>query len=307
MIRKAMGETMATDSNLRKLQLTELALMQDFDRMCKKHGLRYYLLGGTLLGAVRHGGFIPWDDDVDLCMPRDDYMRFLELAPAELAGKPGIGLVSVYSDETYRQGMAKITDSSVRVINRSANEERHEEAWIDIIPMDGFPVGVAAAMQKIRLMFWRVMDCTAEFDYVIDTKRDRGFAGNLAVKAIGLFSKVVRPYGDDFHRVLIKTENCLRRYAYDESPRTINLHAARGFREIFDREWLGEGKPVMFEGIEFVAPANIEAVLTAIYGPDYMTPPPEGERNWHNSEIIVPENAQGEALASASPATSENL
>ena len=303
MIRKAMGETMATDSNLRKLQLTELALMQDFDRMCKKHGLRYYLLGGTLLGAVRHGGFIPWDDDVDLCMPRDDYMRFLELAPAELAGKPGIGLVSVYSDETYRQGMAKITDSSVRVINRSANEERHEEAWIDIIPMDGFPVGVAAAMQKIRLMFWRVMDCTAEFDYVIDTKRDRGFAGNLAVKAIGLFSKVVRPYGDDFHRVLIKTENCLRRYAYDESPRTINLHAARGFR----REWLGEGKPVMFEGIEFVAPANIESVLTAIYGPDYMTPPPEGERNWHNSEIIVPENAQGEALASASPATSENL
>lgn len=240
-------------------------------------------------------------------MPRDDYMRFLELAPAELTGKPGIGLVSVYSDETYRQGMAKITDSSVRVINRSANEERHEEAWIDIIPMDGFPVGVAAAMQKIRLMFWRVMDCTAEFDYVIDTKRDRGFAGNLAVKAIGLFSKVVRPYGDDFHRVLIKTENCLRRYAYDESPRTINLHAARGFREIFDREWLGEGKPVMFEGIEFVAPANIESVLTAIYGPDYMTPPPEGERNWHNSEIIVPENAQGEALASASPATSENL
>ena len=195
----------------------------------------------------------------------------------------------------------------MQVINRSANEERHEEAWIDIIPMDGFPTGVAALMQKIRLMFWRVMDCTAEFDYVIDTKRDRGFVGNLAVKAIGLFSKVVRPYGDDFHRVLINTENCLRRYAYDESPRTINLHAARGFREIFDREWLGEGKPVMFEGIEFVAPANIEAVLTAIYGPDYMTPPPEGERNWHNSEIIVPENAQGEALASASPATSENL
>ncbi len=284
-----MGETMSIDPNLRKLQLTELALMKDFDRICKKHGLRYYLLGGTLLGAVRHGGFIPWDDDVDLCMPRPDYMRFLDIAGEELAGKPGIGLVSVYSDDTYRQGMAKITDSSVQVINRSANEERHEVAWIDIIPMDGFPTGISAILQKIRLLFWRVMDCTAEFDYVIDTKRDRGFAGNLAVKMLGAFSKVVRPYGDDFHRVLMNTERCLGRYSYDESPRTINLHAARGFREIFDREWLGEGRIVEFEGIPFVAPANIEAVLEAIYGPDYMTPPPEGERNWHNSEIIVPE------------------
>ena len=284
-----MGETMSIDPNLRKLQLTEFALMKDFDRICKKHGLRYYLLGGTLLGAVRHGGFIPWDDDVDLCMPRPDYMRFLDIAGEELAGKPGIGLVSVYSDDTYRQGMAKITDSSVQVINRSANEERHEVAWIDIIPMDGFPTGISAILQKIRLLFWRVMDCTAEFDYVIDTKRDRGFAGNLAVKMLGAFSKVVRPYGDDFHRVLMNTERCLGRYSYDESPRTINLHAARGFREIFDREWLGEGRIVEFEGIPFVAPANIEAVLEAIYGPDYMTPPPEGERNWHNSEIIVPE------------------
>lgn len=284
-----MGETMSIDPNLRKLQLTELALMKDFDRICKKHGLRYHLLGGTLLGAVRHGGFIPWDDDVDLCMPRPDYMRFLDIAGEELAGKPGIGLVSVYSDGTYRQGMAKITDSSVQVINRSANEERHEVAWIDIIPMDGFPTGISAILQKIRLLFWRVMDCTAEFDYVIDTKRDRGFAGNLAVKMLGAFSKVVRPYGDDFHRVLMNTERCLGRYSYDESPRTINLHAARGFREIFDREWLGEGRIIEFEGIPFVAPANIEAVLEAIYGPDYMTPPPEGERNWHNSEIIVPE------------------
>ena len=275
--------------------MVEFSLMCDFQRICEKHNLRYYLLGGTLLGAVRHGGFIPWDDDVDLAMPREDYMKFLEIAPAEIAGREGIGLVSLYNDETYRQGMAKLTDSSIKVINRSANEERSEEAWIDIIPMDGFPKGFGGFIQKIRLLFWRVMDCTAEFDYVIDTKRDRGFAGNLAVKLLGAFSSVVHPYGRDYHRVLMNTEKCLGRYAYDESDRVINLHAASGFKEIFDREWLGEGTPVEFEGHTFTAPANIEAVLNCIYGPDYMTPPPADQRNWHNTEIVSVEEGERNA------------
>lgn len=277
---------MVADSNLRKLQMVEFSLMCEFKRICEKYGLRYYLLGGTLLGAVRHGGFIPWDDDVDLCMPRDDYMRFLEIAPAEIASCPKTSIVSLYNDDAYRQGMAKMTDSSVRIINRSANEERTEEAWIDIIPLDGFPSGFGGMVQKIRLLFWRVMDCTAEFDYVIDTKRDRGFAGNLAVRLIGVFSRFVHPYGHDYHRVLLETEACLRRFTYDAPGRVINLHAARGFREIFDRVWLGEGTDVEFEGATFKAPANVDAVLCTIYGSDYMTPPPADQRNWHNSEVI---------------------
>ena len=69
---------------LRELQLMQLEMALEVDRICKKHGLKYTLIGGTLLGAVRHGGFIPWDDDVDLLMPRPDYKRFMKLAQSEL-------------------------------------------------------------------------------------------------------------------------------------------------------------------------------------------------------------------------------
>lgn len=71
---------------LRRLQLTEMGMLEDIDRVCREHNITYFLDAGTLLGARRHGGFIPWDDDVDLGMPRDDYERFLQEAPEALGG-----------------------------------------------------------------------------------------------------------------------------------------------------------------------------------------------------------------------------
>lgn len=271
---------------LRELQLIELELMEWFADFCEQHGLRYYLLGGTLLGAVRQGGFIPWDDDVDLCMPRPDYVKFLELAEEALVGTD-MHIESVYHDRGFRQGMAKITTSRMQVVSRAASIEHVEDAWIDIIPMDGFPAGgLATAIQKARLMWWKVMDATTEFEHVVDVKRDRGPVGNVAVKALGMFCKVVRPYGDDSNQVFMNTERALQRFRYDESPNVINLYAAKGFKEIFPIETFGEGIPVQFEGRTFIAPADTHTTLCTIYDENYMTPPPENERNYHNSEVL---------------------
>lgn len=281
-------------SPLRKLQLVELDLMERIDALFKQLGLRYYLLGGTLLGAVRHGGFIPWDDDVDLGVPRPDYMKFLEYAEQhpEALRREGetcaIKVVSIYSDPQCRQGMAKLTCDAVRVVNRSSDEVRYEDAWIDLIPLDGYPApGPSAFAHRMRLTWWKGMDALTEFDYVIDTKRDRGFAGNLMVKTVRALSHVFRPYGDDFHRVLLKWDSALRSRAYDENPRALNLMAAVGFRELFPRADFGEGQPILFEGKAFMAPDNVPGVLTQIFGPNYMTPPPDDERNWHNTEVIT--------------------
>lgn len=183
--------------------------------------------------------------------------------------------------------MAKVTTDKMKIINRSANAERVENAWIDVIPLDGFPAGgFASIAHKIRLMFWKVMDATAEFDYVVDTKRDRGALGSVALKVLELFCRVVRPFGSDYHRVFMRMERALKRYDYDSESFVLDLYAGRGFKEIFPRSALGEGVPLMFEGRLFTAPSDTDAVLRIIYNEDYLTPPPEGERNWHNSEVI---------------------
>lgn len=280
------GNDERATGKLRELQLVELELMEWFVDFCARHDLRYYLLGGTLLGAVRHKGFIPWDDDVDICMPRPDYVKFLETVEEELVGTD-MRIESVYHDRSFRQGMAKITTSRMQIVNRSASVEHIEDAWIDIIPMDGFPGNrLAAAIQKTRLMWWKVMDATTEFEHVVDVKRDRGLVGNAAVKALGAFCKVVRPYGDDSNRVFMNTERALQRFRYDESPNVINLYAARGFKEIFPAAAFGDGMPVEFEDHTFTAPADIHTTLCRIYDENYMTPPPANERNYHNSEVL---------------------
>lgn len=271
---------------LRDLQLCELRLLKRFVEICTKHNLRYYLLGGTLLGAVRHDGFIPWDDDVDVCMPRPDYMRFLEIAEEELAGSD-MGISSIYHDKMFRQGMAKMTTSSMQIINRSANVEKVEDAWIDVIPMDGMPCSsIGKWWYKVRLMYWKVMDATTEFDYVVDTKRDRGAVGNIAVRVLGFLCKYIHPYGKDFNRVFLSTERLLMKYDYESSDWVINMYTGVQFREIFPRSFFGQGTDIGFEGEILCAPENIPGVLQIIYGNDYMTPPPEGQRNWHNSEVL---------------------
>jgi lipopolysaccharide cholinephosphotransferase len=270
-------------TELRKLQLIELAILKEFVRICEEKNLRYYILGGTLLGAVRHKGFIPWDDDVDVCMPREDYERFFKYAE-EWLGKEYTCLHYKKSAD-YRYAFGRVCSKSLKVINRSANIPREEFAWIDIIPLDGFPDGkIERFILKVRLSFWWNLNQIAQFDELVDQKRKRSFMGTFLVKVASLFAKIGKHL--DYHICLDKLNEILMECPYDSNTEyIINFLAAYGFDETFPRESFEGGKGYGFEDGIFIGPNDFDTVCQIIYG-DYMTLPPESERNKHNLEIV---------------------
>ena len=267
--------------DLRKLQLIELSLLDRFKEICEINNLRYYLLGGTLLGAIRHGGFIPWDDDIDVCMPRKDYDIFLEVC----LNNPikDIDVKSHDRNEDYRYPFARMSTSKMQIINHSAIKPRVEDVWIDIIPLDGLPKSkIARGVHKIKLAFWWNLNQIAQYEELVDQKRKRSLFASFCVKLAGIVHHLVKV---NYKTCLKHLDKNLKKYKYDEEEIIINFVAAYGFQETFPKKAFAEGKKYLFEGKEYFGPVDYDCVCKQIYG-DYMTLPPENERNKHNAEII---------------------
>ena len=273
---------MSNDS-LRRLQLTELDILQEFIRVCEKHGFRYYMLGGTLLGAIRHKGFIPWDDDVDVCMPREDYEKFIRLSAKEF--NKGYSFM-MYQKGNSKYPWARMISKKMKIINHMANIPREEYVWIDIIPLDGMPDSkLKRFFHKFRLSFWWNLNQMVQYDELVDQKRKRSLKGKIAVKAAGCFKWLGKLI--DYRRCLHKLNKILMKYPYDmKSKQVINYLAAFGFKETFDRSCFEDYAEYEFEGQMIRGPVDADSVLRTIYGDDYMTPPPMDDRNKHHAEIV---------------------
>lgn len=126
--------------NLRKLQETELEILLETDRICRKYEILYQLSGGTLLGAVRHKGFIPWDDDVDICMLREDYNRFLSICEKELGEK--YFLQTYETDSEFFHSFARIRKNNTLALQRQyKGMDMHHGIFIDVFPLDNIIEG----------------------------------------------------------------------------------------------------------------------------------------------------------------------
>lgn len=269
------------NNKLRQLQLEELKLLNIFIQICEDNKLRYYMLGGTLLGAVRHQGFIPWDDDVDVCMPREDYEQFIAIAKGKLEMPTYISCMEY--DNNYRYCFARIATTEMKIKNFSAKIPRIEDVWIDIIPLDGLPVRkIELLIHKGKLFFWRSMNQIAQYDELVDQKKKRAGVEALLVKVAGwqIWKNLI-----SYHFCMTKIKEELKKYKYDNSEEIINFMAADGFTEIFNKEWFMDGAKLGFEGEMIMAPINADLVLKKIYG-NYMQLPPVDQRNKHNSEIL---------------------
>lgn len=279
-----MGSSEAEIAPIRRLQLAELGALDMVVAICEACDLRYYMLGGTLLGAVRDSGFIPWDDDIDIALPREDYETFKVVA-AHVLEEP-YALECYEETPGYRYSWARVTNSTVSESIGLANKERVECAWVDLIPLDGMPdLPVSRLFHKARLAFWWNLNQIVQFDELVDQHRDRSRLGAALVRLASSF-KWVGSFVD-YHTCLEGVNRALKSCPYDGSETTdiINYLAAFGFKETFPRASFGSGRDYVFEGRSVKGPADSEQVLTTIYGPDYMTPPPVEEQNKHQGHV----------------------
>lgn len=256
---------------LRELQDEQLAILDAIEDACRSHNLRYYLNEGTLLGAVRHQGYIPWDDDIDIAMPREDYDRLLDL-PAD-ALPSSIRLWSIKTDPRYHLPFAKAVSTLPSNFRNTAPQDISPQfagPRIDIFPLDRVPFSggpeQTASYKKIRR--WR--------DYLL---LKRGVPIKMTWKR--RLQKLVA-HGRSY--------NWLHQNIYKESTRhnrsLLSIYTAnwassyRPSKHTVPNEWYGKPQMMMYEGKMRPCPAKPSNILHQIYG-EYMTPPPPDKR--HNA------------------------
>lgn len=256
----------------REIQLQELEMFKYFIEFCEKHAITYYLCGGTMLGAIRHQGFIPWDDDIDLFVPRADFEKLITLHHAYNEGTP-------YEVSTFRLG--NLNRAFIRIFNKNIpiekeflNDEYDKYLWIDIFPLDGLPDDdkeVEQLYRKIR-----------RYSKMLVWKRARFGVGKTFV------AKVVKPMIKlallpiSMTTILKKIEKLATKYPMETANYvgevTLGLHGKneRNLKVAFLPQI-----DVVFEGLTVKGMANYEQYLTLKYG-DYMTLPPEEKRETHS-------------------------
>lgn len=251
-------------STMREIQLCAFDILVEVVRVCEKNGLTYYLNFGTLLGAVRHKGFIPWDNDIDIEMPIGDYLKFLKIAPKEISKD--------FFVQTYKTDPGfNLLWTQVRANNTTslpvkfANWDIHWGMHIDIFPL------VRVFDGKFQKKFQEKALCIAralvEKEYLTACDPDQ-ITNNSKLQFLYKLPRFLREkVCDMILRLVLKDP--FRGKACSALERDVCYH--------LDPAWYQSKTKVEFEGHYFDAPENYDAVLTAIYG-DYMTPPPESER-----------------------------
>lgn len=254
-----------TQENLRKLQLVELEMLKELDMICRKNNIKYIIDSGTLLGAVRHGGFIPWDDDVDVSMLREDYDKFCRVCKTDLDKK--YFLQTHKTDKGYRWEYARILKNGTVYIRKDHEELKSRNGiFIDIFPRDNVPEN-GMGYHFCNSLSWlcrKMLYSEVGEHHAKGTWNKVGFAflnlfpKSLAHKGVGY---LVRKYKD------IETEK-VRSFGWGSRAET------KGYR----KEWCVDTCDIVFEGITVKAPVKTHEYLVHAFGEDYMTPPPEDKR-----------------------------
>lgn len=260
-----------TPLTLEEIQALCLDILRFVDRICKAEHIQYFMSGGTLLGAVRHGGFIPWDDDVDVFMPRPDYDRMVEICRTEPVGDR-LELANYRSGGLMR-AFSKLYDTKSSVERRNHKEEAGKHIWIDILPVDGLPDDPEAIAKLLKLRSYiGKINMNAMWKFGVGQNK------RLVMKRM-LYYPLAKVVGAKRWAALL--DWMARRHPYEKCDTVGCFIAGRyGKGEAMPRAKFEIPDEIAFEGHMFGVMSCYKEYLSGIYG-DYMTPPPANRRYTH--------------------------
>lgn len=256
-------------STIKKIWAIELEMMFEFDRICKKNGLKYFLMYGTLLGAIRHKGFIPWDDDVDVGMPREDYEKLLTLKDEF---KHPLFLQNHITDPEYCSSYTRIRNSNTTAISKMLKYQKMNHGiFLDVFPFDNTPG--------------------------IETE-DRHEPIDILNRENGTFMKLKNPELDEKNRLRVQNysgrdpsdtlkeiDEIATRYNGTETEYVCSIVNTMGKFDFFKRSDVYNTILWDYEGFKFPIPTGYDAVLKEVFG-DYMQMPPVEKRGIQHSHYI---------------------
>lgn len=248
--------------DLEELKSIELNIMKKIHSFCIEKGITYYLAYGTLIGAIRHNGFIPWDDDIDIQMFREDYERFIVEFGKEQE-QYGLQIVNSKTKPYFGRNMSKVIDTNTVVVEKKYNKDDNIGVFVDIWPLDGTPNN--RWHRKIVMFIAKIlskMQLAASTDY----KQEEVLLRKLAVIVCNFFSS---------SKLLALIDKISQRYKIEDSD---NLFVYCGTENEIAKDNYSKAVLHDFEDALFYIPAGYDEILATYYG-DYMTPPTNKKPN----------------------------
>jgi len=261
------------NNNLTELQERLLYMLKWFHSFCVENGLQYYLIYGTMLGAARHQGFIPWDDDIDVGMPRSDYDRLRQIMADRVID--GYTVETPYSGKMdYCYPITKVYDIHTTLIENKRHPVKRG-IYIDVFPLDGIGNNYRESIRNFRKVegwynFLLTRTC--------GIRQGRSFVKNLAVRIMRCIPQSM--INDS--KLLCKVDELCSRQSYKENKYVASLLGAYGKREIVPKEIIGEPTLCHFEDVEVYGVQQPDHYLSHLYGDWRKLPPVEKQVSHHD-------------------------
>ena len=268
---------------LKRVQEYELEILKDFIKVCEENDLTYFASFGTLLGAVRHGGFIPWDDDIDVCMLRDDYNKVLEIFRRDYADKYTVGDPGSMEDYCMMNAHISLNDTFFCEANVE-HLDIPKGIFLDVFPYDVVPDD-PKAQKKFAHKAWNANKLMIIQKIPEPIVPVTGFAKKVLYAGFALLRGGMSLFGITHRKLYERTLKYCTWYRHEQTGYIGYYTGTKRDGYFYALDEIFPLKKLNFEGIEVCFPGQVEVVLTKNFG-DYMQLPPEEKRHNHRPDYI---------------------